>query len=85
MIELPEELPEKPEGWTQIMKFHMRIQGGGAATYSVHDPSGQEMPFWFAYNTAEKVRGFGLPGKEGLMTWAQLRACWPAWRAEVKS
>lgn len=80
----PNQLPEKPEGWTRSLICHFNYgEDGGSATYSVKDADGQEMPFIYGYDTRKPpVKGFKLPGEETVMTWAQLRARWADWLRE---
>jgi len=80
----PNQLPEKPEGWTRSLICHLNYgEDGGSATYSVKDADGQEMPFIYGYDTRKPpVKGFKLPGEETVMTWAQLRARWADWLRE---
>lgn len=80
----PQQLPEKPEGWTRSLICHLNYGAdGGSATYSVKDADGQEMPFVYGYDTRKPpVKGFKLPGDEAIMTWEQLRARWPEWVRE---
>lgn len=90
------ELPEKPEGWTRRMTLHLNLgRGAGSGTYAVLDPAGQAYPFAYCYRSTPKAsrdrgwRGFLLPGvsadASNALTWEQLRAAWPAWRAEQLS
>lgn len=78
--DLPDELPEKPEGWTREMKLHMNFgEEGGAASFRILDPEGREMPFAYQYDTRKGgLTGFALPGVDRILTWADLRAEWPA-------
>lgn len=82
-MEYPQALPEKPQGWTKQMLMHMNFgEDGGAATYEICDPDGNKAPFGYQYDTRKGgLTGFTLPGIEGVMTWAQLRAKWPEWRS----
>ncbi|MBL8474431.1 MAG: hypothetical protein JNM98_21765 [Rhodocyclaceae bacterium] len=77
------ELPEKPEGWTKHLLMHMNFgDEGGAASFEIKDPKGNAAPFGYQYDTRRGgITGFTLPGVDGAMTWAQLRAKWPEWRA----
>jgi hypothetical protein len=66
---------------------HFNFGGGnGAASNTVFDSTGREMPFTFGYNTQEKWRGFLLPGVKPVMNWKELQAIWPTWigRARAK-
>lgn len=80
----PNQLPEKPEGWTRSLICHFNYgDAGGSATYSIQDSDGQEMPFIYGYDTRNPpVKGFKLPRDETIMTWEQLRARWPDWLRE---
>lgn len=75
------ELPEKPTGWTRHMVMHMNFgEEGGAATFRIKDPDGNDAPFGYKYDTRkEGLTGFTLPNVKGVMTWAELRAKWPEW------
>ncbi len=75
---LPAALPERPEGFTRKMTMHLNFGGdGGAATFDVFNPSGAKMPFGYQYDTRKGgLTGFVLPGREGVATWAEVRAAW---------
>ena len=77
----PEELPEKPTGWTKRLSMHMNFgSDGGAASYTIKDETGADTPIGYQYDTRKGgLTGFFLPGVEGVMTWAELRAKWPEW------
>jgi hypothetical protein len=91
-LALPNELPEKPTGWTEKMVCHLNFGGGrGSMISEVFDPNGTAMPFTHGYRPlGEKgravERGFLLPGVEPMMTWKELRKIWPIWieRARAK-
>ena len=80
----PSELPERPIGWTRTLKLHMNFgRKGGAASYRILDAEGRETPIEFQYDTRKGGgQGFTLPGVDKAMTWAELRARWPAWVRE---
>lgn len=81
--ELPAELPEKPEGWTQHLIIHMSFDNGGSATYQIKDETGREIPIFYGYDTRPPaVKGFKLGDGREIMSWQQLRAKWPEWRAK---
>ena len=87
-IPLPAALPEKPTGYTKRMVMHLNYgEDGGAATYTIHDPDGREMPFNYAYRSgskkkAENYAGFILEGhQDKALSWAELRDAWPAYVA----
>lgn len=85
---LPPELPLDPKGWTKQMNVHFNFgREGGSASYTIYAPDGNAMPFWYQYDTRKGgLTGFVLPDVEGVMTWAQLVAAWPAFvaRAAIK-
>jgi hypothetical protein len=86
-ISMPDELPEKPEGWTQTLTCHMNMgRGNHAATYEIHDSRGNVMPISYQYTKSGRERGFTLPGVKPLMTWPELREIWKIWikRARAK-
>jgi hypothetical protein len=71
--DLPEQLPERPEGYTQRMIAHLNFGGGkGASTYEICDPKKRVTPIVLTYSS-HGGSGFSLPGVKPLMTWAQLR------------
>lgn len=75
-----QELPIKPDGWTRKMTMHMSFGDGGAAIYECFDPDGNRVDFGYQYDTRKDgLTGFTLPGIDGVMTWAELRAKWPEW------
>jgi hypothetical protein len=79
----PAVLPERAEGWTKRMGMHLNLGRAKAASYSVRDDQGRPMPISYAYRVRDKdpkanYQGFFLEGHEGVMTWAELRAAWPA-------
>lgn len=76
-------LPAKPVGWTRRMVMHMNFgRDGGAATYAVFDPDGNEADFAYQYDTRLGGRnGFTLAGVDGVLTWAQLVQEYPAYVA----
>ncbi len=83
-MNLPKQLPEKPTGWTKNLTMHLNFghgkKGGGAATYKIKDPAGNETPIGYQYDTRKGGQtGFSLPGIEPLMSWAELREMWPIW------
>jgi hypothetical protein len=80
-IGLVPELPVRPTGWTKNLIMHLNFgSDGGAATYSIHKPDGEKMPFGYQYDTRKDgLTGFTLPNVEGVMTWAELREKWPEW------
>lgn len=76
----PAPLPADPKGYTKRMKMHMNFgRGGGAATYAIHDPQGNEMPITYQYDTRKGgITGFSLPGVEQVFPcWADVAAYWP--------
>lgn len=77
----PDELPEKPEGWTRHMVVHFNYGSkGGAAQYSIKDASGKKTPIGYQYDTRKGgLTGFTLPDVDGVLTWFQLREKWPEW------
>jgi hypothetical protein len=80
-IGLMPELPLRPTGWTKRLIMHLNFgSDGGAATYSIWTPDGEEVPIGYQYDTTKGgLTGFTLPNVEGVMTWAELRAKWPDW------
>lgn len=82
---LPDVLPERPEGFKKQMKMHINMGGGGQASYAVFNAEGVRMPFSYAYRVDKKkpeesYSGLILPGHEDkALTWAELRAIWPEW------
>jgi hypothetical protein len=80
-LSMPDQLPQKPEGWKQQFAAHFNFGGGkGASSYSITDETGRVMPITLVKSSSPKMPGgFGLPGVKESMTWAQLRALWPRW------
>jgi hypothetical protein len=75
---LPATLPEKPEGWKRRMEAHFSFEGGGAAMYSVLLPDLTPTPIGYQYDQRPGgLTGFSLPGRDGVMTWAELVIEWP--------
>jgi hypothetical protein len=88
---MPDQLPEKPTGWTRHMIMHLNFghgkNGGGAASFEIKNAEGLKMPFAYQYDTRKGgLTGFTLPGVKPCMTWNELRALWPTWieRARAK-
>ncbi len=84
---LPEELPERPEGFTRKLNVHFNYGSkGDAAVYDVFSPTGKKMPFCYQYDTREGgLTGLSLPEVEGVFTWAEMREFWPKWlKGETK-
>ena len=65
------------------MTMHLNFgRDGGAATFSIHDESGNLLPIGYQYDTRKGgFTGFTLPGVEGVMTWPALHARYPTWKA----
>lgn len=76
----PAPLPADPKGYTKRMKMHLNFgREGGAATYAIYDPDGDEMPITYQYDTRPGgITGFSLTGVEQVFaSWADLAAYWP--------
>lgn len=90
-IYTPDTLPEKPDGFTRQLGMHMNFgRGRGAASYKILDPEKRLMPFGYQYDTRDGgLTGFTVPGRDGVMAWAELVAYWPEYlqskNLEVKS
>jgi hypothetical protein len=72
------EIPEKPEGWTKHMLFHMNFGGGkGSATYEILDAQGRVTNIGYMYDTRprHKARGFFIRDLEmdKPLSWLELR------------
>lgn len=68
-------LPEKPQGWTKKMLFHLNLgEDGGLAHYEVFNERGEKAPFIWMYDTSRKLRGFWHRDHGKVMTWDELRA-----------
>lgn len=78
-----DQLPESPAGWSRRMTLHLNYgSDGGAATFDIYDPDDKKTPIGYQYDTRKGgLTGFTLPGVEGVMTWPELRAKWPEWKA----
>lgn len=82
---LPSELPATPDGYTKRMGMHLNFgEEGGAATYAIHDPDGNDTGIVYQYDTRRaRLRpaktGFHVPAAKTAVfkTWAELSAAWP--------
>ena len=74
------QLPEKPDKWTRRMVMHLNFgREGGSATFTIHDPDGEEMPFGYQYDTRKGgLTGFTIPAEpDDVISWHVLRERWP--------
>lgn len=80
-LSMPDELPEKPTGWTQNFAMHLNCGGKGSiSTYIIKDATGRKMPMVLQHHSKDKAsNGFILPGVKPFMTWRELREIWPRW------
>ncbi len=85
-IIIPDELPEKPDGWSRHLIMHFNYgQKGGAAAYSIHDANGKRLPINYQYDTRKKnANKTGFVATNGKVfvsdvykTYAGLRRAWP--------
>lgn len=77
---LPRALPEKPDGWRQMMVMHLNMGSKGhIGTYAIFDERDVELPIHLGYSTSKKdgYRGFFFYGSKECLTWAELRKRWP--------
>ncbi len=88
---MPDELPEKPEGFKRQLIMHIRMGAGqGKASYGVVDAEGKRMPFNYAYEEDRRhpernYSGFIIEGhQDKALSWQELRAIWPGWIKERK-
>lgn len=83
--DLPDTLPERPNGFKKQMKMHIKMGSSGQGSYAVFNAEGMRMPFSYAYcvdkrKPEKNYSGLILPGHEDkALTWDELRALWPEW------
>ena len=80
---------ELPDGCTRKMQMHLNFGSkGGAATYSVHLPTGEQLPIVYQYDTQKKPDyetgfffTFGTGDDPVYKKWSECKAAWPFARA----
>lgn len=79
MMFLPKTIPKRPKGWTKHLLLHLNFgPQGGAASYEIRI-DGKATPIIYQYDTRKGgLTGFSLPDVDGVLTWSELRAEWPA-------
>lgn len=83
---MPNELPEKPAGWTRKFVMHLNFgsKQGGVCSYEILDGNGRSMPFAYQ-SSAKQGTGFILPGVAPLLSWKDLREIWPKWILKARN
>ena len=64
------------------LNFGHGKNGGGVATFNVHDDKGNLTPIGYQYDMRkgqEHMNGFSLPDVPALMNWEELRNMWSIW------